>query len=136
MNYKLFLDTNVVFNLIFERPPFNEDVAKLLQLQDIFPVDFYISALTLANAAYHLKKTGKNVSFVIDKLLQWFHVIELEKTDFEKTISSKFKDFEDGLQHFSAYKIKKIDAIITRNKKTLSPHFSHLYSTRIFNFLF
>ena len=37
----------------------------------------------------------------------------------EKSIESKFKDFEDAMQYFSA-KHEDIDYIITRNKKDYS----------------
>ncbi|MBY0433985.1 MAG: twitching motility protein PilT [Cyclobacteriaceae bacterium] len=34
---------------------------------------------------------------------------------FENNVSSSFRDFEDGLQYFSAVKVVGIEAIITRN---------------------
>jgi len=117
MNNKLFLDTNVVIDFFCDRPPFSKDAVELFKLRDIGVVDFSLSSLTLATLAYHIKKLGQDPSLILTKLLVWVHVTELDKALFEQTISSKFKDFEDGLQYFSALRVRGIDAIITRNKK-------------------
>lgn len=48
-------------------------------------------------------------------------LFELEAIFFKQVLASEFLDFEDGLQYFSAVKVKSIEAIITRNTKDFKP---------------
>jgi hypothetical protein len=43
--------------------------------------------------------------------------MDASNEDIESSIESKFSDFEDGIQYFTALRSKKIDALITRNVK-------------------
>lgn len=113
----VFLDTNVVIDFFMARKPFSIEADKLFQLRTDNRLDFCLSALTLANLAYHANRNGKSPFAVINTFLNWVEVIDLDKDIFSKTITSGFKDFEDGLQYFSALKVKGVDAIITRNEK-------------------
>ncbi|MBP1637988.1 MAG: putative nucleic acid-binding protein, contains domain [Bacteroidetes bacterium] len=57
---------------------------------------------------------------VVEKLIQLISITEVLTTDKEiinKTLNSKFKDFEDALQNFSAELSGEVDLIITRNTK-------------------
>jgi hypothetical protein len=44
----------------------------------------------------------------------------MDKEVVSNALNSGFKDFEDGLQHFSALKNGEIDVILTRNLKDFS----------------
>ena len=46
-----------------------------------------------------------------------FKIIDANNEDIENSIQSKFSDFEDGVQYFSALRSRKIDALVTRNVK-------------------
>jgi predicted nucleic acid-binding protein len=115
MRKSLFLDTNVIMDIVFEREEFISDVTQLLLLKQEGLVDFYISTLTLSHTAYFAKRFAKKPREVISKILKWVSAIDLRTEHFESAIVSKFSDFEDALQYFSAKDIKGIDFIITRN---------------------
>jgi len=67
---KLFIDTNIVLDLLGKREPFYDDAAKLFSLADRSKVKLYISSLTVANANYVLSKLkSKKEARVI--LLKW-----------------------------------------------------------------
>jgi hypothetical protein len=46
-----------------------------------------------------------------------FRIIDANNDDIENSIQSKFSDFEDGVQYFSALRSKRIDVLVTRNVK-------------------
>jgi len=128
MKPKLFLDTNVVIDFFMEREPFTEDAVRLFELKESGKVDLCLSALTVANLAYHVNKRGKNPFILLKDFLDWIEVIDLDKNIFCKTIDSDFDDFEDGLQYFSAVKSFGVDVIITRNIKDFKPSLIPVYT--------
>lgn len=115
MSRRVWLDTNVVLDLILEREGFVEEASELFLLHESSEIEINISVLSLANIAYVVKKKGGNPFRVVAGLLKWISVVSLERIHFENNVSSSFRDFEDGLQYFSAVKVVGIEAIITRN---------------------
>lgn len=121
MSSPVFLDTNILLDFVFEREPFFDEAVNLFQLRADEELEFYISALSLANLAYIIQRQKRNPRPIINVFLDWTHIITLDKDTFLQTIPSGFKDFEDGLQYYSATTVKGMDAIITRNKKDFFP---------------
>jgi predicted nucleic acid-binding protein len=117
MRRRIWVDTNVVLDVILERDGFVEEASELFLLHESAEIEIIISTLSLANIAYVVKRRGKNPFLVIAGLLKWITVVSLERAHFEKNVNSAFRDFEDGLQYFSAADVARIEAIITRNTK-------------------
>lgn len=113
---KIFLDTNILLDFILDRKPFSDQAEKIIQLKYTENRRIFTSVLSLANIAYVLRKASKNPFLVIEELMEWIEVVGLRKDEFELTLKSKFKDFEDGLQYYSATTVKA-DVIITRDVK-------------------
>ncbi|MDX2279924.1 MAG: PIN domain-containing protein [Saprospiraceae bacterium] len=116
---KLFIDTNIVLDLLVKREPFYEEAAKLFSLGDRKKVILLVSSLTFANTNYILSKI--NSSMVARDILTKFKVlvtvVELNDKIIELSLNDKtFSDFEDGLQYYSAIE-NEADMIITRNFK-------------------
>lgn len=114
---RIFLDTDVLLDIILERGEHSSNALQVLALQDDNKAVVFTSSLNLANIAYFSRKFGKDPFQVIRSLLKWIRVIDLEKKHFELVVNSNFKDFEDGLQYYASLEIDNIDAIITRNSK-------------------
>ncbi len=77
----------------------------------------YISYLTVANAAYIMRKYSKEeLNSNLNFILELFDIIPNDKHQIEKAIHTEGKDFEDILQYQSA-KSMKCDVILTRNAK-------------------
>jgi predicted nucleic acid-binding protein len=115
---KVFLDTNIVLDLLGFREPFYEHAAKIATLADQGKIQLFASALSFATANYILAKYY-NKDIAIDKLrkLKVFTTIcAIDEEVIEKGLNSEFKDFEDALQYFSALKMS-CNYIITRNSK-------------------
>lgn len=118
MKEKLFLDTNVVIDLLGEREPFYESAAKIATLADKEKIDIYVSALTYS-IVYFILVRFENKEIVKEKIGK-FKVIaktsDLTDKVIGKGLLSDFPDFENSLQYYSALE-SNCDIIITRNSK-------------------
>ena len=66
---KVFLDTNVVIDLLDKREPFYREAVSLFTLAYNKKITLYISALTFATASYLLRKHGKTeMRLLLDNL--------------------------------------------------------------------
>lgn len=115
---KLLLDTNVMLDLLSRREPFVKDAATIVSLADMGEITLAVSALSFSTTDYFLKKI-LSPSKSIENLRKFrtiSEVIALDDVVIDKSLNSNFKDFEDGLQYYSALKAK-CNVIITRNAK-------------------
>src|SRR5690554_3416015 len=118
MKDRLFLDTNVVLDLLGERESFYDSAAKIATLADKGEIELIVSALTYPTVYYLLSKF-ENKERVKEKIRKFKVVAETsDLTDkiIEKGLSSNFSDFEDSLQYYCAIKMD-CKILITRNVK-------------------
>jgi len=118
MKDKLFLDTNVVVDLLGEREPFYDSIAKIATLADKGKIHLIISALTYSTV-YYLLSRFEDKEVVKDKIRKFKVIAETsDLTDkiIDIGLTSKFKDFEDSLQYYCAVKMG-CNMLITRNGK-------------------
>lgn len=126
MKKRLFLDTNVILDLLGERDPFYDSIAKVASLADKEQLKIVVSPISFATLNYFLSKF-ESAKIAQEKLRKFKIICEICKLDehiIEKGLNSDFKDFEDALQYFCATD-SDCDIIITRNgkdfKKSLLP---------------
>lgn len=114
----IFVDTNIVIDLLAKREPFYKEAQDLFTLGDKNEVNLFISSLTFANAYYSIVRHHKEVDAkkYLSKFKVLVTILSLEDKAIELALASDFKDFEDGLQYFIAMD-NEADVIITRNKK-------------------
>jgi len=118
MKNKLFFDTNVMLDLLGERVPFYDSVAKIATLADKGDINLVVSALSYAIVNYFLVKF-EDAEKAKEKLRKFKTISDISGVDeliIEKGLNSNFKDFEDSLQYFSALK-SDCNIFITRNTK-------------------
>ena len=116
---KLFLDTNIVLDLLARRDPFYNEAALLFSMADKKEVQLSVSALTFATVNYVLsrQKSAKETKMILRKLKLLVHVTSLDEKVLDLSLNdADFSDFEDALQHYSALD-NGIDILITRNLK-------------------
>jgi predicted nucleic acid-binding protein len=116
---KLFIDTNIVLDLLAKRDPFYESSAKLFSLADRNVIKLSVSSLTFANTNYVLSKlkSANEAKEILRKFKLLVHIVSLSEKIVDLALNdSAFKDFEDGLQYYSAIDSNQ-DIIITRNQK-------------------
>jgi predicted nucleic acid-binding protein len=118
MKDKLFLDTNVMLDLLGERDPYYESIAKIATLADKGQIKMVVSALSYSTVFYFLSKYEDRE--IVKEKLRKFKVItetsDLTDKIIEKGLVSKFTDFEDALQYHCALKTD-CNLLITRNIK-------------------
>ncbi len=115
---RLFLDTNVILDLLAERNPFYDSIAKLVTLAESKKLTVVASPLSFTTVEYVLTKI-ESAELVLVKLRKFkilCNVCEVNAEIIEKSLNSKFKDFEDAVQYFTALQ-SKCTFIITRNGK-------------------
>ena len=115
---KLFLDTNVILDLIIKRKPFFEDTAKIVSLYEDQKFVLVTSSVSFVNCNYILGKNIKKEK-VLDnlKILRSFcSILEVSQSEIDISLNSNFNDFEDAVQHYTALK-HNCDYIITRDSK-------------------
>ena len=115
---RIFLDTNVILDLLGERVPFFDSIAKVATLADQKKLTLVVSPLSFTTIDYVLNKYESSES-VLNKLRKFniiCEVCEVNEETIDKALNSSFKDFEDALQYFTALQ-SNCSVIITRNGK-------------------
>ena len=115
---RLFIDTNIMLDLLGERLPFYESIAKIATLADRGEVNMIVSSLSYSTVFYILSKYESKAK-VREKLRKFKIISEIagvDETIIEKGLNSSFVDFEDSLQYFCALKTE-CNVLLTRNQK-------------------
>ena len=115
---RIFLDTNIILDLLAERDPFYESIAKVATLADQKRLTLVASPLSFTTVNYVLNKFESNTS-VLNKMRKFKIICEIcdvNEQTIEKGLNSDFKDFEDSIQFFSALQ-SNCNIILTRNGK-------------------
>ena len=116
---KLFIDTNIVIDLLSRREPFFEEAAELFSLADKKQIELSVSSLTIANTSYALLRQmdSNKAKSVLRKLRLILNILPLDDKIIGLALNDEtFSDFEDGLQYFTAIEDEQ-ELIITRNLK-------------------
>jgi len=116
---KIFIDTNIVIDLLSRREPFFEEAATLFSLADKNKIELAISSLTIANTSYTLLRQmdSDKAKSILRKLRLILKVLPLDDKIVGLALNDEtFSDFEDGLQYFTAIENGQ-ELIITRDLK-------------------
>jgi len=116
---KLFVDTNIVIDLLSRREPFFEEAAELFSLADKKQIELSVSSSTIANTSYTLLRQmdSDKAKSVLRKLRLILKILPLDDKIIGLALNDdNFSDFEDGLQYFTAIEDEQ-ELIITRNLK-------------------
>ena len=118
MMNKIFVDTNIVLDLLGQRINFYKDSQDLFTYAIDNKVTLVVSSLTVANTHYILKEQLK-LGQVRSSLRKFKTLVEVAAFDdkvLELALEEEFKDFEDGIQYYCAME-NACETIITRNKR-------------------
>ena len=114
---RVFLDTNIVLDLLAQRMPFYSEAARLFSLADKKEIILSISALCLADSNYILSRhlPSTEVRPILRKFKVLVNVLPLDDKITDLALNSDFHDFEDAIQYYTAI-VNEQDLIITRNQ--------------------
>lgn len=115
----LFLDTNILIDLVADRKPFSKWAFKVFADQKKGRWSLVTSSNSVLTTFYILeKKVGsKKAKQAIKVLLSRVEIHPIQKEDLLTGLTTKFKDYEDAVQHQCAMSYQTINYFITRNKK-------------------
>ena len=115
---KLLLDTNIVLDLLMDRPPFSEYAAELFAKVESGEVVGYLCGTTITTVYYLASKAigTRKAMAETRKLLTLFEIAPVHRVVLEMALQAGFNDFEDAVVHEAACHVG-VDAVITRNLK-------------------
>jgi predicted nucleic acid-binding protein len=115
---KIFIDADIILDVLAGRDEFVEAAAELFELSHLNEIELFTTAVVLANVFYMLRKTSgiEKAKKNLQKLRLIIHVLPVNEKAVDLSLNSQFNDFEDGLQYFTA-KENNISKLITRNIK-------------------
>jgi predicted nucleic acid-binding protein len=115
---KVFVDTNVLLDVLACREPYYADSAQVWTLAETGQVTGFASALSLPNLFYLLRRTKGNKAArkVMNILRDIFSLVPLDARITNQAIDAEIADFEAAIQFFSALRAGAT-VLITRNPK-------------------
>ena len=116
MKEKLFIDTDIILDVVFKREPYFLDSQKIISLIERNYFDGYTSTLVIANCYYIISSNIDNKTAIktISKLRSLLSVLPFFDKEIGESINSNIRDFEDGVQYFISVN-NNINNLITRN---------------------
>ena len=116
MKDRLFLDSDIILDIALRREPHFYASAMVLSLVEKKKIDGFTSSVIISNLYYIIRKLDSHKSAVafISKLRLLLKILPVDDEIVRLGLESRFKDFEDAIQYFTAL-THKIDFLITRN---------------------
>jgi len=123
MPAKLFLDTNIIFDVIDVSRPNSDNVRRLLLAGEDNGLTFLISAITVNTIVYVMQQKFKlKANLLKEKLFLLFDLIEVVAFDYHAIaggLELDFDDLEDSFQFASALECGA-DVLVTEDKLFLA----------------
>jgi predicted nucleic acid-binding protein len=119
MEYKLFVDSDVIIDFFTDRAPYANSASELFDLSEQGKVKLYLSAVSINNIYYIVRRFlgHKKTIEVVELLTEMTEIVGTTKKEIIQALKNNFSEYEDSIQYSSALTIKNLDAIITRNVK-------------------
>jgi len=117
MTFKIFIDSDIILDVLSKREPFYNSAAILFSLIEKGRIKGYSSSIIFSNVHYVLRKriSKDNTITSLKYLKSLLEVLPVDKRAIESALDSEFDDFEDAIQYFCAEQ-NGINYFITRNK--------------------
>jgi predicted nucleic acid-binding protein len=114
----VFVDTDIVLDLLGNRKPFYRHAAELFTIADRSEITIFVSSLSFSNLNYILSKqySSNQARKILMKFKTLVTVLSVSDKVVELALLSDFKDFEDALQYYTALE-NGVTLLLTRNLK-------------------
>lgn len=122
MNPKVFVDSDIILDLILGRHPFIVEAKRLFVLIETGKVTACTTPVVFANIFHILRKEypAETIKTILKNLRQLIAIIAVDESCLDKALSSPLSDFEDALQYHAAL-ASGIGCILTRNISDYRP---------------
>lgn len=116
MSDTVFVDTDIILDLLTRREPFYAAAARLFSLVELGELKACASSLTFANLFYILRKelSGPRAVEVLKKLKLLVAILPVDERVVSLALDSGFRDFEDAIQYHAALG-GDVTVLLTRN---------------------
>jgi predicted nucleic acid-binding protein len=113
---KVFVDTDVALDLLSAREPHSKAAAGLFSQFEAGKTQGFLSSLSFSHLAYILQRTDQRRQTIslLKTLKSLVHVLPVTDRVIDLALSSRFKDFEDAVQYYTALE-GDIRVLVTRN---------------------
>ncbi len=115
----IYLDIDVIIDYLAERKPYAEEAEKIFVLIENGKINGNTSAHCFIDLFYLLRQRiskGRTIT-VLKELQNFLNLLKVDEEAVMKALDSDFSEFGDALQFHTAADYKRIDVIITRNRK-------------------
>ena len=115
---KVFIDTNVMLDLLLEREQWVDDAARLFSMADRKEIELLCCSLSFSTAIYLMQRLKYSRKEIVRKLTIVKSLCTVATVDgavIDRVLQSDFADLEDAIQHYSAL-AAGAEVIVTRNK--------------------
>lgn len=118
MATKVFLDANVLIDVVMNRAIFVENSSKVLQMGLDGDCELWVSDLTMVTVSFYAKKnrTLEQLYEVMKELRSIIQVASTGAAAIDWALQQGFHDFEDAVQYYAALHCGA-EYIITRNER-------------------
>lgn len=116
---KVFIDTNVLVDLLLERDPWAGDAAVIFSMADRKEIELLCCSLSFSTAVYLMQRMKYSRKEIVTKLAIVKSLCTVTTVDgfvLDRVLQSDFPDLEDAMQHYSAL-AAGAEVIVTRNVK-------------------
>ncbi len=115
---KVFIDGDVILDLLLKREKYYKEAAELFTLVEQKKIEGYTSPLIIANIYYIIARLeNKEIALEKTRLLRsLLRILSLDERIIDIALLSSYRDFEDSIQYNCA-STHNIKTIITRNTK-------------------
>ncbi len=113
---KVFLDTNMILDVLREREPFVHCARRVWLMAEHGKILGQVSVLSFANIYYIARKykgAGPAVQ-MLRTLRANFTLVPCDEHVIDRALAAELPDFEDAIQYFSALRAKA-DCLLTRD---------------------
>lgn len=116
---KIFLDTNILIDLLANRPPFTSEALDIFALSEEGKIQLFTSTHSIATTHYILKKTvsESHLRHLLSELSELVTVLDITQPIIKSSLKSAHKDFEGAIQIGCAESNGDIAYILSRNLK-------------------
>ncbi|MBQ7462582.1 MAG: PIN domain-containing protein [Bacteroidaceae bacterium] len=134
MMKKVFLDTNILIDYFASRRDY-VSASTIVTMAKEGHFQLLVSSLSFATASYimnaHHKKTNADIVAMFAEFVKMCNVTPVDSLIIDEAIASRFPDFEDAMQYYSAIR-EGADVIITRNSNDFNAADIAVYEPQAF----
>jgi predicted nucleic acid-binding protein len=118
MNASVFLDSDVILDLLLGREPFFGAAADLFLAVQQGKIEACVSPLIFSNLFYILRQQmpASEAVSTLRKLKLLVRVLPVDEKVLDLALASSFTDLEDAIQYYTAL-AHDLAAVVTRNKR-------------------